>query len=68
VIGRYRIYPKWFGASEKAPMQELAEREAKRLGLAVTSIEIVSAGDDLRGPYLNFDVAYSAIQPLEKSS
>lgn len=61
MIGRYRIYPAWFrDAGAKAPMEELALREAHVLGRVVTSIDIVGQGEDHRGHFINFDVTYSS--------
>ena len=69
MIGRYRIYPAWFGmAGFQAPMQELAQREARRLNLAVAGIAITADDRDHRGHYLDFDVLYTSSGLLEKSS
>jgi hypothetical protein len=69
MIGRYQIYPAWFGGAVADGMRELAQREARRLDRVVTSIDVVGSGENERGDYINFDVTYSAkILVLEQSS
>jgi hypothetical protein len=74
MIGRYRIYPAWFHgtggatAGGAAPINELALREARQLGLSVAGISIVADDRDHRGHYLDFDVLYTSSGVLEKSS
>lgn len=73
MIGRYRIYPAWFHgtgggtASAVVPMNELAEREAKRLDLAVSDIMIVAEDRNERGDYIDFDVLYVPSSLLKSS-
>lgn len=68
MIGRYRIYPAWFGSSNPVePMVELADREQTRLDLAVDGFEIVAEGDDHRGHYFDFNVRYVPTSLLKSS-
>jgi len=61
MIGKYRIYPSWFGKSDKIdPINELAQRGARRLGLRVVTITIASSGRDDRGEYFDFNVTYGS--------
>jgi hypothetical protein len=74
VIGHYRIYPAWFhgtgcaSGNAQGPMNELAQREARRLNLAVAGIAIVVDDTDHRGHYLDFDVLYTSSGLERKSS
>ena len=71
MIGRYRIYPAWFAGdswSGNAPMQELADREARRLGLFVAGIAITAEDHDHRGRYLDFEVLYTSSGVLKEES
>jgi hypothetical protein len=74
MIGKYRIYPMWFHgtggatASPREPMNELAQREARRLNLTVAGIMIVNHDRDDRGFFFDFDVLYTSSGLMEKSS
>ncbi len=59
-VCRYRIYTRWFAGDDdvSAPIKELAEGSAARMGKMVGDVAITAEGKDHRGRYIDFTVSY----------